>query len=589
MVEKIVLIGASFALTLGGTIIEISRTDKITAGEGNGKSMRFESIEDVKKVTDTIPDSSVYQLLSSSDEKARESFDLGDDFHSLTLKNRLDREYTKEREMYKFEKQGDDYVNDEFKGKKYNETDLDNNTSSYHDWPYLYSQKEFWKGGSEVEKFDNTLTSYFTENGLLLDFDIVHSLTYLDRFQTREHNIFDGIDSNYENSTYRILSKEFSESKFETILDGSIFITNGTAYLKYDRYENNYTYSKLTQKNEHYDDFDKEPKEFDDTFYAHFPDTRPSENQVIKESMEKSIKKNYGKFFDLRFKASDVEMPVIPSPEQVNSMSEKEMKKLASSYALAMITPILETYCDTTIAEMLDIGNIPMSQLSLCLDFYSEKDEQGNLLHTKKDGSIYKLEDDNKKMFSGALLESVGVFAKGQYDAKCKEALAYKVRNELENNNYNKFITEIKNSNDADAKLAVETYEQTIAHLDPDNDFTAINSAEEKLEEAIKVYLMKTRTAVYDPSRGDGGKAFFTLVEDTAPTFFTDFQSMPFDIGSGYSYQANIRDSFTIMDVDNTVIHAPKKIRRTVLDLYEGAMDEYADTMYEQYKKAKGE
>ena len=583
-IKKIVLVGVSFGLTLSGTIVQISQKEKISGGRGHGKSLRFESIDDVKTIIDSIPSSSAYQLLSSSNEEARKNFDLGENFHSLTLNNRLDRKYEMSTKRKKVRDEGVSYQNSAYKGKTFYETDFTQDHSSSKEWPYLYSQNEMWNTRYVTETFNNALLSYYTDNGLLLEFDVTYVNSYRDYNTLKEHGIFDGISSNYENYTYKDISTEIVDSKLETILKGAIYITDGTAFLKYDRYENNYSYNTLVRKDEKFaDNFDEIPREFDEAFYQYFPDARPGEEKVIRDSMNKSIEKNYGKYFDLRFSAEEVSMPKIPTSEsEMNSMSEKEIKKLMSSYALAMITPILVSYCDTTIAEMIDIGNIPMDQLHLNLDYYSAKDDSGNLLNSKKDGRLYKLEENNLKEFLGGYLETTGVLAKGQYKALCEEKLLNDVNYQRNDYGLESFFEEIENSNDLVAKNAMQNYKNIVEET---TDVAILNEAERTFYSAVQEFAKRTRKVFYDPGYTDSAKAFLTLLDDTAPTFYVDFRSSEFEDLFGISHRGTYKDTFSIMDVDNTVIKAPKKIRKNVYDLYKDAMDEYANTMYEQYKK----
>lgn len=590
MVGKIILVGAAFGLTVGGVVVEISKTDKITAGEGNGKSMKFESIEEVKKIIDGVPDPMVYQMLSSDNEIVRNSANFGEDFHSLTLKNKLDRKYVTSKPFKKVSNVGESYQNPDFVGKRYDETDLEENPVNWMDWQYLYSINEKWNQNDVTEKYDNILTSYYTNKGLMLDFDISRSLTYKDQNTIYEHAIFDSMTSNSYNDKI-ILSTEILESKLVTNLKGAIYITDGTAYLKYDKYEMNYSYDELTPiVGGHFVEYQRTPKDFDERFYAYFPEVIPSESRTILECTQKAIRNNYGTFFNLRFDSSDIKAPNGPkTEEEAKKMSEKQIKEYFADVALAMILPVCQSFCDTSVKEMLDVGNVPMNQLKYNLDYFAKTDEEGKLVNATKKGNKYTLDENKEDIFIGSLLELTGALPKGEYERKCEKTLESYINNQLNEHNSNYFVNLINNSDDVVGKQAAALYKAQIEALDPEIQSYEINQVKHAFEEAVRDFLYRTTTIYYSPASSDSRQVSFTLFDGTAPTFFSKFNTSYIEDTFGVSHQTTFNDSFSILNVDNTTINVQKKIRKTAYDLYKDAFTEYGGVLYDEYREKTGE
>lgn len=592
-ISKIILLGVSSALTIGGAVVEISRADKITAGKGNKDSLAFNSIQELKAITDTIPEASVYQLLSSKDEEARNLFDLGENFHSLTLRNQLNRNYTIDTDTKKVSDVGESFVEPSLEGKLFNETEFDPSHTEWKNYPYSYTIKELWAEQKLTETYNNDITSYYTENGLMLDFKIDHTLCYEDEFYLYNCPIFAGADESYLKDARSIANHYVEKSNLQTLLNGAIYITDGTAYLKYDKYENNYSFKDVSTTDMKKGSYIETPKEFNENFYAHFPEARPSETKQIKDSMEKAIKKYYGRFFDLRFtyeeKSLEEIMKNLPqTEEEMKKLSDKEIKKMMSDVAMVMITPALASMCDSTISEMIDVGNIPMSQLRYNLDFYGESDEDNNLVNVEKEGARYPLKDNHLDDYIVGYNANSNYLSASEYERLNQEYILNQVESMI-NNYFNTLISDVKNNADEETKRAVEECLELIDYYENVEDYEQRNLVKQRLDGILAAFAIDYYDFKLNPKYDNDGTAMLTFVDKTAPTFYTEYRAIDYMDLLKQRHNASYKDTYTITNVDNTVIHAPKKINLNVYDVYKGAMDEFASIQYDEYKKALGE
>lgn len=566
MVGKLIILGSALSLTLGGTIVGVVKnSEPIKYGEGNGSSMKFESLDQLQDIVGSMKSASFYRGLASEDEATRKAVDFGDDFHTLTLINSINRTY-----IYKNPKQ--ESVPSVSCEEKLVGTKLDkfrdgygkpNDTCVPSDFIYNRTEVKKISQQEQTQVYKNNLVSYYTKEGLYLDINIDFLTQYENNYEvkTTKYFTFDGEGPNYSYSS-SVFSKERLSQHI--LIDGAIFVTEGTAYMAYNNYERNFLAEDGKYDNEKHDYIFVE-KEFKPENYLLFDLTE--EKAAIQAATISAISKHYGKFFDLRYKQEagkySFEDLMKMSEEEAAKYSQEELEEMAGDAMMGMVGPVLATYCENIVNEMTDIADIPLSQIKFVLKQFSKKDANNNYANVEQKGKMYSISEKNMGEFVGRFMDEANFRYYGDYDSKYEKYINDD-RGSYSEESLANYLVELLADNSEIAKPFKESYNALPEESKSDHSIlTDLVSKYMRTKEGYRPYV-------------DTPAAKITFIDETAPIIAVNFNGRDESFDSDKpTNEMKCADYYTISNVDNTMIKKVGKVRLNISDVLKDSLLTY--------------